>query len=310
MAYVIKVEYEGSLRRLLASRAEKEDLSLTKVEARVRDLFKLPSTAQLKMTYKDKENDVVTVACDQDLTDACVTQKINPLYIRVAVVPAKAAQNMSASPPPPVTSAANAVKASSSQEPVKESSTPEKSLKKTVKIVDPVFQRIMPPNQVPQMMENIVKMVTTQMHAAKKMETNPKSGGPCPPNQSTEVKDPTTAEEKKAEDNLQVNKLQATHKGVRCNICQMNPIVGPRFKALRKLNYDLCGRCYTKAGNANDYQRCEHSETHPNCAGTSSVKLVHRMSPAVAMVRPVGFRATPVLVVRHGGARCIQVKTC
>ncbi|BFI30999.1 hypothetical protein MPTK2_3g17450 [Marchantia polymorpha subsp. ruderalis] len=309
MAYVIKVEYEGSLRRMLASRAEKEDLSLTKVEARVRDLFKLPVTAQLKMAYKDKDNDVITVGCDQDLTDACVTQKINPLYIRVAVVPAEAAQNMGASPPPPVTSAAaTGVKDASSQEPVKDSSTPEKSTKKTVKIVDPVFQRIMPPNQVPQMMENIVRMVTSQMQAGKKMETDPKSVGPSPPNQSTEVKDPTAAEEKKTEDKSEVNKLHATHKGVRCNICQMNPIVGPRFKALRKLNYDLCGRCYTKAGNSNDFKRFEQPETPPNCAGTSSIKLV-RMSPAIAVVRPIGLGA-PVLVVRHGGARCSQVKTC
>merc|ERR1711963_475545 len=36
---------------------------------------------------------------------------------------------------------------------------------------------------------------------------------------------------------------EAVHHGVMCDGCDMNPIIGPRFKCLVRDDYDLCGRC-------------------------------------------------------------------
>merc|ERR1712154_115311 len=36
---------------------------------------------------------------------------------------------------------------------------------------------------------------------------------------------------------------EAVHHGVTCDGCDMNPILGPRYKCLVRDDYDLCGRC-------------------------------------------------------------------
>ena len=36
---------------------------------------------------------------------------------------------------------------------------------------------------------------------------------------------------------------EAVHHGVTCDGCDMNPIIGPRYKCLVRDDYDLCGRC-------------------------------------------------------------------
>eukprot|EP00741_Cyanophora_paradoxa_P020586 tig00021275_g19870.t1 len=45
----------------------------------------------------------------------------------------------------------------------------------------------------------------------------------------------------------------AVHRGVTCDGCQMNPIVGPRFKCLQCKDYDLCSAC-EKAGTHGKHQ--------------------------------------------------------
>ncbi|CAM8881197.1 unnamed protein product [Rhodiola kirilowii] len=49
----------------------------------------------------------------------------------------------------------------------------------------------------------------------------------------------------------------AVHTGVQCDICDVNPITGPRFKSKVRHNYDLCNLCYKKSGKEADYVRID-----------------------------------------------------
>ncbi|KAJ7530043.1 hypothetical protein O6H91_15G076200 [Diphasiastrum complanatum] len=53
------------------------------------------------------------------------------------------------------------------------------------------------------------------------------------------------------------------HDGVRCDMCNMFPIVGSRFKSNRKYDYDLCGNCYKNTWKKDEYfQVNSKSETN------------------------------------------------
>ncbi|XP_075519575.1 protein JOKA2-like isoform X2 [Primulina tabacum] len=48
------------------------------------------------------------------------------------------------------------------------------------------------------------------------------------------------------------------HRGVRCDLCGVHPITGPRFKSKVKADYDLCSICFAAMGNENDYFRIDY----------------------------------------------------
>ncbi|KAL3695019.1 hypothetical protein R1sor_008670 [Riccia sorocarpa] len=58
-------------------------LKFAELEARIRELFELPAGTNLKVTYFDSDNDLVTMRNDADLKDACVLQGLNPLRLKV-----------------------------------------------------------------------------------------------------------------------------------------------------------------------------------------------------------------------------------
>ena len=55
------------------------------MKSKIRELFNLSPFTPLNITYVDKENDVITLGDDQDLVDACVVQRLNPLRLEVRV---------------------------------------------------------------------------------------------------------------------------------------------------------------------------------------------------------------------------------
>ena len=64
------------------------DMTYHQLEDTIRQTFKIPSSSEIVVTYTDKDNDVVTMAGDQDLHDACILQGLNPLRLTVTLVPA------------------------------------------------------------------------------------------------------------------------------------------------------------------------------------------------------------------------------
>eukprot|EP01018_Ginkgo_biloba_P010115 Gb_06496 [translate_table: standard] len=86
MALVVKVKYEGTLRRfnLYIREDGSPDISLDALRAKICELFMFNPNAQLVITYTDEDNDVVTMADDYDLLDA-VGQGLNPLRLEVSL---------------------------------------------------------------------------------------------------------------------------------------------------------------------------------------------------------------------------------
>ncbi|BFI30998.1 hypothetical protein MPTK2_3g17440 [Marchantia polymorpha subsp. ruderalis] len=280
MTHVIKVEFEGILRRLPYNIQETEDLSFAKLEARVREVFKLPSDAQLKMTYNDKEDDVVTLTNDHELQDACVTQELNPLRLQVVIV----APNMTASEPPAAGSGlADSIFAQ----------TPESATKPTIsedgvrRIVDcyaQLLEGFCPPGQISDLLDVIVKRVGAQLSnvTVQSNETATPSAersGLTPQDWLRSLPTSKVSSEAKQQYEARVGSGAATvaalaestnkviHRGVTCDSCHMTPIKGIRFKAIKKYNYDLCGSCFDKSGNPDEYNRIEQPLSRPKWAG-------------------------------------------
>ncbi|KAL2632654.1 hypothetical protein R1flu_004133 [Riccia fluitans] len=307
MAFIIKVENEGILRRLPYSMDETEGLSFDKLEAKVRDLLKLPGTARLKITYKDKENDDVTLSSDQELNDACRIQKLNPLRLKIVVVPSDK-----------TTTEKSSVQEA---EALQNTSSPEAYVKKIVECYAPVFNGVCPPEQISGVMDDIVKKVNAQVSASAVTEGADPSAAtrhltpqdwlrnlPAPNGaRAVEKQDKAKAETSLDKDSSKKGTDEVIHRGVTCDICHQNPITGIRYKATKKLNYDLCGRCFEKSGRKGEYNRIDQPLQRPHW-GTESVKMV-RLSPATV----IGVRDScgpPKLVLAPRGGRCKSSETC
>ncbi|KAL2632673.1 hypothetical protein R1flu_004152 [Riccia fluitans] len=88
MSYVIKVTHDDSLRCLTLEKqpGAPGGLTFAQLEAQVRELFELPASTELKLTYVESDDDVVTMRNDVDLKDACVSQRLNPLRLEAVLV--------------------------------------------------------------------------------------------------------------------------------------------------------------------------------------------------------------------------------
>lgn len=83
--YVVKVMHKDSLRRLTLA---PDDLpfSYEKLRSRIRDLFKLPVSAQFLLSYIDEDQDNISMVGDEDLRDALVLQLLHPLMVNMTIV--------------------------------------------------------------------------------------------------------------------------------------------------------------------------------------------------------------------------------
>ncbi|KAH7284422.1 hypothetical protein KP509_34G053800 [Ceratopteris richardii] len=88
MAFVIKVKFQDSLRRLTVEKQQDGilDLTFSNLIGRIRNMFRISQDERIVLTYVDQDSDLVTIGDDHDLYDACVIQKINPLRIQVNVI--------------------------------------------------------------------------------------------------------------------------------------------------------------------------------------------------------------------------------
>ncbi|XP_008777228.1 protein JOKA2-like [Phoenix dactylifera] len=81
---VIKVKYGDTLKRFGARvHGFSMDYDMNKLRSKIISSFNLSSDAELILTYTDEDGDIVTLGDDDDLHDAVVGQRLNPLRINV-----------------------------------------------------------------------------------------------------------------------------------------------------------------------------------------------------------------------------------
>ncbi|CAL5068451.1 unnamed protein product [Urochloa decumbens] len=57
---------------------------------------------------------------------------------------------------------------------------------------------------------------------------------------------------------------RAQHRWIQCDGCGVTPIVGPRYKSNVKVDYDLCGACFSHMGNEVEYTRLDSPASRSN----------------------------------------------
>lgn len=105
------------------------------------------------------------------------------------------------------------------------------------------------------------------------------------------------------------NPTLVIHTGVQCDICGMTPIVGPRFKSIKKHDFDLCVNCLSTSGSAvTDYTRIDRPlfrPRHLHPSGTGRMRCP-ASSPNVHFARCTSVRGNygikPDCRYHHGGS--------
>ncbi|XP_078433560.1 ubiquitin-associated (UBA)/TS-N domain-containing protein / octicosapeptide/Phox/Bemp1 (PB1) domain-containing protein isoform X2 [Wolffia australiana] len=81
---VVKVKYGNILRRFTVNvRGSQMDHDVNKLKAKISALFDLGPETSYSLTYTDEDGDLVTLVNDEELYDAVVGQRMNPLRINV-----------------------------------------------------------------------------------------------------------------------------------------------------------------------------------------------------------------------------------
>jgi next to BRCA1 gene 1 protein len=81
---MFQVKYGGTLKRLYASvNGMNLDINLSALRAKIANAFKFGPDAEFVLTYTDEDGDAVMLDDDDDLRDAALHQKLNPLRINV-----------------------------------------------------------------------------------------------------------------------------------------------------------------------------------------------------------------------------------
>lgn len=249
MAYVIKIKYENSLRRLtIQNPLSIEKLSFVQLETRIRELLKLPATAEMVVTYTDKENDVVTMTNDEDVVDALDHQALNPLRVSVTV--------RSTTYPDPNASPVDKGTASDAQ-PSKES----QRFKLSPGYSNSLHRGRASSNQFSGVVENTLQEITSKFASAVKNVAAVAAAvtSESIPGSTTLPKNTTHHEAGAKGSNVE----NVVHQGVSCDICNTSPIVGLRWKSLKKLNFDLCNNCFQRHGNENEYSKIDQPMFRP-----------------------------------------------
>lgn len=271
MAQIFKIKLEDTLRRVCVPLQEDKHatgFSFSELEAKVRELFQIPCTSRVIITYMDAENDVVTMADDQDLMDACMTQQLNPLRLEVKVVAMpsmetgdKATVKESKALSPPVTEF--------DVEGLLKGLFPEATAKAIEEILNrypPCLFTTVPAHVLPEALDTFLKTLTgygdtqptkSQVTSLSPMLFSQNRSSTC--QQSMESPHQTGRHSK-----VEATPGRIVHKSIECDHCGMNPIVGPRYKSMKKYDYDLCSNCFDKIGNSTDYHRMGRPMIHKN----------------------------------------------
>ncbi|MCO5597062.1 hypothetical protein L7F22_051136 [Adiantum nelumboides] len=186
-----KIKYGDTLRRISVPYEDLDDFSYDDMEQKMREFFEISTTFRLLFTYKDRDNDVVTMADSQDIKDACLEQK------------------------------------------------------STAKAIDQVLSRYppclfttVPAHVLPDALDTFLGTLAGNSENATKLQRGDQV----------------------------VRYGRAVHKYIECDNCCMCPVVGPRYKSIKKHDFDLCSNCFEKVGSAAEYYKldCPSIAVPPN----------------------------------------------
>ncbi|KAG6542941.1 hypothetical protein Mapa_015633 [Marchantia paleacea] len=285
MAHVIKVKHADTLRRLTFEKPPGEEggVSFADLESLIRVLFQIPaSSAQLKVTYTDKENDVVTMESDQDLKDACVFQALNPLRLNVVVVPE-----------------------ASSSRPFEGMDLPLKDLlmklhpenmKNILQNCEPLLKDVRSATQIPELLEQIYKTVLSHIPmGGRNGGTATPTPPSCPPSQGNQSSPPQHSPPRPwyyGEEGAAESQNGAVHFDVCCDGCGMHPITGTRYKSQVRDNYDLCSSCFAKSGETEEsyviFYRAPFRPRHFRFPRNGRMNMCPAMGPVGGGMGPIG----------------------
>ncbi|KAG0586929.1 hypothetical protein KC19_2G128200 [Ceratodon purpureus] len=115
--YIFKIKHGDVLRRITVRapydiryglHGEGPDITFSQLESTIREAFSIPIASKVSIVYTDKDNDEVTMVDDNDIQDACVYQKLNPVRVRVllreelqsSMYDARPSESLAVDPPP------------------------------------------------------------------------------------------------------------------------------------------------------------------------------------------------------------------
>lgn len=283
MALVFKIKYQETLRRWVVCQTLEEKpsafaLTVDELEAKIRELFHLSSNEVLLITYVDKEGDVITLADDQDLIDACLVQRLNPLRLDVQISVHKPNPTPTPIPTPasvqplPNSAEKGNTEISSSKPPFPQVTADaiKQFLSKYTQAIDP---NLHPAALYKNFHQALKAFLKTLVHEGQRFGPRGAVSAESP----SPVRCPIQPGAPRSPVQDQCNKDDFSpilHVGVRCDGCGMHPIQGPRYKSSKVFNYDLCSSCFEETGSESDYQKMEHPVRlpwhgfyHPSCPG-------------------------------------------
>lgn len=254
MALVFKIKHQETLRRWVVSESADSDMfsiTLVQLEAKVRELFQLPDSSQLAMTYVDKEGDIVTLGEDHDLVDACLVQRLNPLRLEVQVlgsghVPRESSDNF------------NMETFLKSLFPQATTEAMQGFLRKYSQLLDPTLP-------IATLIVRAQDAFREFLEIAARPADHHKPGPSDKGTHHHPYKHPHGGFRSKSMPSRGDNNSPkdaasglAFHWGVQCDGCGMNPIQGVRYKSTKITDFDLCSSCLQeKGGEVDDYEKIE-----------------------------------------------------
>ncbi|XP_047939430.1 protein JOKA2-like isoform X2 [Salvia hispanica] len=227
---LIKFKYGNVVRRFNAPITDdKLFVSMDGLREKVLYLFSLAPGTDLRLTYLDEDNEVITLADDEDLCDI-VKQDLDPVRVTVNVNNVTNANQTYQPRPNLITGNSRAAVGDA----IKMMYPPTKMMYPKKDDVDlGLIRRVCGTYEGPISGTPLQNISAASPHSAS--DANPFRGSRGQDDSSGSY----------------------CHWGVGCDGCGIVPIVGPRFKSKVKLDYDLCLDCHSKIGNGNDCVRIE-----------------------------------------------------
>ncbi|KAH7296841.1 hypothetical protein KP509_26G041200 [Ceratopteris richardii] len=239
-------------------------LTLEQLQNKVRELFQFSPETQFVITYVDKENDVITIGDDNDLADAYVIQRLNPLRLEVQILPSSTSANKAR--------AGNSPANEFNMEEFLKFLFPQETTEASQRFLQQYAAELFDPS-IP-----IATLITNAQNAFKEFLANAgmaERQKPGPYNKFTHHHPykyshdgccksmPKDHNHKPSHGDGRCKSMpkenkEAVHLGVVCDSCGACPIRGPRYKSNKITDFDLCAACFAEHGKEEDYSKMEY----------------------------------------------------
>ncbi|KAI5065782.1 hypothetical protein GOP47_0018406 [Adiantum capillus-veneris] len=278
MAFVFKVKFQDTLRRWVAPEAPADSFAVTfkDLDSKIRELFHFSTSALIAITYLDKDNDVVTLADDQDLIDACFVQSLNPLRLDVQVLDGSSKEHargpQHSFERPSISAETLNVEAFLRALPQATADSVKEFLRIYAPCIDPKVPAADSLKNIESVFKDFINSLANHHHHG-----HGKFGEKPPHHANRHHWSPPS--HPRHEDTT-------FHWGVECDGCGTSPIQGSRYKSTKESNYDLCENCFIAIGNESDYLKLDRPVHHPPHHGHYRPPCLRR-GPKPFMAPPV-----------------------